>query len=186
MSLSHLASHAKIITSSPKKSIDRSSLNTMSNIMDCELPDACSHDSTREEPLFTPKKHASLWQQLYERDRPLLRSILVLIVLMNFQYGRFLLYPFMIFSTWVHEMCHGMAAVLVGGQIASLHIYADGSGLAFTCTSGEAWKRVFVASAGYAGTALVGGILLLFRRTRVGPTIGIIGIAGFLLLSCGL
>lgn len=158
----------------------------MSNILNCELPDACADDNTREEPLFTPKEHASLWQQLYERDQPLLRSTLVLIVLMNINYGRYILYPFMIFSTWVHEMCHGMAAILVGGRISTLYIYADGSGLAYTSTSGEAWNVVFVSSAGYTGTALVGGILLLFRRTGVGPTIGIIGIAGALLFCCAL
>ena len=92
----------------------------------------------------------------------------------------------MIFSTWVHEMCHGMAAILVRGGIKELFVYKDGSGLAYTYTSGENWKRAFVASAGYTGTALLGGLLLLFRRTRRGPTIGLIGMGCCILLSVAL
>lgn len=93
----------------------------------------------------------------------------------------------MIFSTWVHECCgHGFMAILVGGSIDKLLIYPDGSGLAYTYTSGETWKRAFVASAGYMGTAFLGGILLLFRRTHRGPTVGTIGIGIVILLSCAL
>lgn len=67
-----------------------------------------------------------------------------------------------------------------------LFVYKDGSGLAYTYTSGEDWKRAFVASGGYVGTALLGGLLLLFRRTRRGPTIGLIGMGCCILLSVAL
>ena len=65
-------------------------------------------------------------------------------------------------------------------------IYPDTSGLAFTYTDGSNFKRgfVFVASAGYTGTAVLGMILLLFRRTHRGPTIGVISIGVTILLSC--
>jgi len=57
-------------------------------------------------------------------------------------------------------------------------------GFGIHITSGSKFKRGFVASAGYTGTAVLGMILLLFRRTYRGPTIGIISIGVAILLSC--
>ena len=94
------------------------------------------------------------------------------------------LYPFKIFSTWIHELSHGVGAILVGGGIQKLLIYQDTSGLAYTYTSGSSFKRGFVASAGYTGTAFLGMILLLFRRTHRGPTAGVLTIGVTILLSC--
>ena len=73
---------------------------------------------------------------------------------------------------------------MVGGGIQKLLIYPDTSGLAWTYTDGSAWSRSVVASAGYTGTAVLGMILLLFRRTHRGPTYGIIAIDIVILLSC--
>lgn len=58
------------------------------------------------------------------------------------------------------------------------------SGLAYTYTNGTNFQRGFVASGGYTGTAVLGMILLLFRRTYRGPTVGIIGLGVLMLLSC--
>jgi len=76
-----------------------------------------------------------------------------------------------------------MAALLVGGGVTKLYVYKDGSGLAYTWTTGEDGKRAFVASMGYLGTALIGAFLLLWRRTRRGPTVGLIGMGLAMLLS---
>lgn len=147
--------------------------------MDCtheSLPDACGND-IREEKLLERQS-----QGIVYRERNLLIACAVLIVAMNISTGRYLLYPFMIFSTWVHEMCHGMAALLSGGYISKLQIFKNGSGLAYTATN----ARGFVASAGYPGTAVTGCILLLFRRTTLGPTIGTMSLGVAILLSCAL
>ena len=147
--------------------------------MDCTheaLPDACGND-LRQEKLLERQS-----QGLVYRERNLLVAAAILAVAMNISTGRYLLYPFMIFSTWIHEMCHGMAAVLSGGYIAKLQIFKNGSGLAYTASS----HRGFVASAGYPGTAVTGCLLLLFRRTTLGPTIGTIGLGSAMLISCAL
>ena len=119
-----------------------------------------------------------------QRDKQLIITIFVLVGLLNFQEGRYILYPFTIFSTYVHEMCHGITAVLLGGSISSLHIYKDGSGLAYTTSDGTTWKRACIASAGYMGTSIIGCCLLLCRRTRLGPTVGLITIGICILVSC--
>ena len=150
----------------------------MQNI-DCShdsLPDACGNDMHEERLLERSREN------FFSRERNLLIACVVLVVAMNISTGQYLLYPFTIFSTWVHECCHGFAAILSGGYISKLQIFRNGSGLAYTASR----HRGFVASAGYPGTAVTGCILLLFRRTTLGPTIGTIGIGAVMLLTCAL
>lgn len=73
--------------------------------VDCShqhLPDACGNDE-RQEKLLDRQQSGALW----DKERNLLIACGVLILLMNISTGRYVLYPFKIFSTWVHEMCHG-------------------------------------------------------------------------------
>jgi hypothetical protein len=84
---------------------------------------------------------------------------------------------------------HGMAAILCGGSIDELMIYKDGSGVAYTRLPDDEWysfRRVIVASAGYVGTSVIGGLLLIFRKTRRGPRVGTIGMGFLIILSCAL
>lgn len=154
--------------------------------MNCELPDACGNDDRQENLLAAQQRDdgRSRTERIMQRDKVLIIACVVMAVLMNFSTGKFVLYPFQLFSTWVHEMSHGTAAILVGGRIAYLQIFHDGSGLCYYYISGVSWKSAFVASAGYTGTAFWGGMLLLFRRTTLGPTIGTIAIGSAILLSC--
>ena len=156
--------------------------------MNCELPDACGNDLREESLLAVQQKNdgRSWAQRFFERDKILLGACLVMIILMNFTAGKYILYPFHLFSTWVHEMSHGTAALLIGGKIKDLKIYPDGSGLCSYYYDGKTWKGAFVSSAGYTGTAFWGCILLLFRRTVLGPTIGTIAFGVAILLSCAL
>jgi len=120
--------------------------------VDCShqaLPDACGNDA-RQEKLLNRQESGALW----DKERNLLIACGVLILLMNISTGRYVLYPFKIFSTWVHEMCHGLAAIFTGGYIAKLEIFGNGSGLAYTASK----HSTVVSSAGYPGT----GTLPLF------------------------
>lgn len=108
-------------------------------------------------------------KRLLENERRLLTAIVVLLILANVPYGRLVLYPFALFSTWVHEMSHGVAALLLGGDVEWLKIYPDTSGLARTRRPDNAFATAFVASAGYVGTSIVGAAMLAARRfERVG------------------
>ena len=139
----------------------------------------------KEDLLPSPETKSRL-RDVYEKDRTLVLSICALVLLMILPFGRYALYPFTLLSTWVHELCHGVAAVLCGGKINTIYIYDDGSGLANTSIQSPLFdlKRAFVASAGYVGTAIVGGILLLFRRTRRGPRRVLFGTAILIGLTC--
>jgi len=108
-------------------------------------------------------------KEAFVRDWRLLLATVLILIFMNIPYVRYVMYPFDIFATWVHEFCHGMAAIMTGGKINQLLIFSDTSGLAYTTTS---CCRPFVVSAGYQGTAVFGFLLLLFRRTKRGPRTG--------------
>jgi hypothetical protein len=150
-----------------------------------QMPDACSNDDRQQRLIQRQQKDdgRSAIRRFFDRERNLLLVCVLLVIAMNFSEGRYILYPFRIFSTWVHEMCHGFAAILMGGQISEVNIFRDGSGLAYT-TSSNSWKRGFIASAGYPGTATTGCLLLLFRRTTLGPTIGTVGIGLCMIMTC--
>lgn len=120
------------------------------------------------------------FRESFQRDGRLLLITLGIIVCMNIPIVKWILYPFTIFSTWIHELCHGLAAVMAGGTTSKLLIFPDTSGLAYTASS---W-RGFVASAGYQGTAVIGFLLLIIRRTKRGPRTGTMVIACAMLLSC--
>ncbi len=90
------------------------------------------------------------------------------------------MYPFALFGTWVHETCHALAALAVGGSVDHIEVFPDTSGLAWTTTSGR-FERAVVASSGYMGTALGGALLLIFRRRKLAGRIGL-GLLGTLML----
>lgn len=152
----------------------------------CAPPEVCANleDNKREHLIkHTTDDGANFITKTVQRDKALLVAIFAIVIILHIPYLKFILYPFLIFSTWVHEMCHGMAAILVNGGINKLYVYKDGSGLCYTWTTGEDWKRAFVASGGYCGTAIIGCALLLFRRTLRGPTVGLIGMGCAMILS---
>merc|ERR1712151_1351013 len=118
----------------------------------------------------------------FRQDGRLLLIMLLIIICMNIPYIKWILYPFTIYSTWIHELCHGLAAILAGGSIDKLLIFPDTSGLAYTAAPSN--RRGFVASAGYQGTAVIGCLLLMLRRTKRGPRSGTMTISLLMIFSC--
>ncbi len=74
-----------------------------------------------------------------------------------------LLYPFQLYGTFVHELSHGLAAVLTGGEFRRFVVHPDLSGTALSA-GGIRW---IVVSAGYIGSAIFGGILTLLSVSAV-------------------
>ena len=69
-------------------------------------------------------------------------------------------YPFQLLVTLIHELCHGLAALLTGGRFLNFTIAPNASGLAITA-GGWRW---LVVPAGYLGAALFGGLLLVLTN----------------------
>jgi Peptidase M50B-like len=80
-------------------------------------------------------------------------------------WGPFFLYPFKLFTTWVHECGHALMALLVGGSVNAISIEPDTSGVTESLVPAGRFARGLVASAGYLGASVVG--CLLIAATRV-------------------
>ena len=83
-------------------------------------------------------------------------------------YGRTIAYPLVLLSTLVHEMGHGLAAILVGGDFEEFVMYADGSGVAMWRGHVGPFGKAFVSAGGLVGPALCAGLGFFFGRTERG------------------
>lgn len=69
------------------------------------------HDGHSPGCCCTCKYNVPTIRELWARDKRLLRIIVCIVVLLNVPLGLggFVLYPFVLFSTWIHESFRGMA-----------------------------------------------------------------------------
>jgi hypothetical protein len=86
--------------------------------------------------------------------------------------------PFRLLLTIVHELGHGLAALLTGGRFISFVVYPNGAGLA-TTTGG--WRLV-VIPAGYLGVAVFGAVLILLGRSHRWARVAMAIIGGLMAL----
>ena len=73
--------------------------------------------------------------------------------------GDEVLYPLTLFTTWVHEMGHGLTALALGGRFSSLDIYRDAAGLA-RAYAPWGWPDALVALGGLLAPPIVGAAIL--------------------------
>lgn len=72
-------------------------------------------------------------------------------------------YPLKILVVFFHELSHGLAAIVTGGEIAGIELLAKEGGLCRTLGG----NRFLTLSAGYLGSLLWGGLILVAAsRTR--------------------
>jgi Peptidase M50B-like len=98
-------------------------------------------------------------------------------------WGPTLLYPFKLFTTWVHETSHSLMTVLVGGRVTAVTIEPDTSGLTHGLVPASRVARGLVASAGYLGAALVGCLLMAATRVERRARTILYGVGAFMLLT---
>ena len=88
-------------------------------------------------------------------------------------YGEWLIYPFQLFGTFVHEAGHALAALFTGGRVESFVVNLDTSGY----VRSRGGSRIFTASAGYPASALAGAALLYAGTRRRWATPTLVGTA---------
>lgn len=64
------------------------------------------------------------------------------------------------YVVFIHELCHAIATLLTGGEVKNIQIHSNESGETIATVPGGNWSFLFIVSAGYVGTALLGGFLL--------------------------
>lgn len=81
-------------------------------------------------------------------------------------WGAVALYPFKLFTTWVHECGHALMTVLLGGRVMSIAIEPDTSGVTMSAIPTSAIAAGMVASAGYLTASVVGCVLIAATRVE--------------------
>ena len=97
--------------------------------------------------------------------RPLALTLIATLLLWQLPFGGFVLYPFKILATWLHEGSHGLVMALTGAGFDRMEVFSDGSGLAHGKHSVVPFAAGLIAAAGYMGTPLWGVALLGASRT---------------------
>src|ERR1041384_5472631 len=93
----------------------------------------------------------------------LVLASMLTVVLWFIPFAGIVTHPIALFSTFMHEAGHALAALASFGSVVRIDLHWNGSGETYT-TQGV---RLFVSSAGYLSTMLYGaGLLLLLRRKR--------------------
>ena len=87
--------------------------------------------------------------------------------------------PLIYLNTHIHELCHAVTTIATGGAVENIIVLGDGSG----STPVIGGSMFLIASAGYVGSALVGGVLLAFSRTPKQATSMLWLTFGFVLAS---
>lgn len=71
------------------------------------------------------------------------------------------------FVVLIHEICHAVAALITGGGVRNIAIHGNESGETLAIASNIKGSFLFIVSAGYLGTALIGSVLLYKGLTGV-------------------
>jgi hypothetical protein len=82
------------------------------------------------------------------------------------RWGPLVLYPFRLFTTWVHECGHAVMTLLVGGHVNSIVIEQNAAGVTRSLIPQARVAQGLVASAGYLGATIVGCALMTAARRK--------------------
>ena len=118
------------------------------------------------------------------------RSLLILVlaavtffVLNMLPFGRLIQWPFVIITTFVHEMGHGLMAILTGGKLVQIEIYQNASGLAKTQTI-AGWRQAAIAAAGLLAPSVIGGAFIIAGKSKQISSRVFLVFSLFILISC--
>lgn len=109
-------------------------------------------------------------------------ALLLIFIGIGFLWNTPVVYPLKIFVVFMHEVSHGLAAMATGGRIVEIQINPQQGGHALT----QGGSRFWTLTAGYLGSLLWGGlILLLAARTQFDKAISILIGIGMVAISIG-
>lgn len=107
-------------------------------------------------------------------------SSLLTLCLYIIPFLHFIAYPFLLISTLVHEMSHGIGAILVGGHFDHFQMFFDGSGAASIKGHFGRLSTAFIAASGLLGPSIMAACLISFIPSKK-KSRGILGVLGLIL-----
>jgi hypothetical protein len=100
-------------------------------------------------------------------------------------FGCYLMYPFTLLATWVHETGHGLGALATGGSFDRLMIFWDASGWA-ELRHGDGWAEVVACLGGLLAPPLLGALLLAVARGPRRARLALLALCAGLLVTLAL
>ncbi len=91
-------------------------------------------------------------------------SVIATVILYVVPYGQYVAYPLLLLSTLVHELGHGISAVLMGGSFHEFLMWPDGSGVAVHAGHYSGIQRAVVSAGGLVGPAIGAALGLICAR----------------------
>ncbi|MBA3456661.1 MAG: M50 family metallopeptidase [Deltaproteobacteria bacterium] len=116
------------------------------------------------------------------RSAILLAIAIVYVVANWIPFGGTALYPLTLFTTWVHEMGHGLTALMMGGSFEYLEINRNAGGLAH-CGAASGWPEAMVGAGGLLAPPILGAAIIAFVHGPRRARILLAALAGALVLS---
>ena len=112
-------------------------------------------------------------------------AAVLVVFLPQLPFGQFLSYPFLLLTTWFHEMGHGIAALAMGWDFERLYLLPDGSGLAESFPDADAGRmeQAIVGAGGPLAPSVAGAGLILATRWREAWRPTLLILAGAIVLS---
>lgn len=110
----------------------------------------------------------------------LLAALLVLWGIHYLPGSGLVLYPLMLFDTMVHEMGHGLTALVLGGRLEKLELFTDGSGLAWTAVE-PGWRQAAVAAGGLLGPPFLAAFAFGAAQSPRAARVWVLAMGTFLL-----
>lgn len=102
-----------------------------------------------------------------------------------FGWGRRILFPFQIFTTWVHECWHALVAMVLGGESIKITLATDGSGLTHYKIPSGRLRQAVIASAGYLGASAT-GCFIFYLALNVGKPSELWNLHSMVITFCAL
>lgn len=116
--------------------------------------------------------------------KTLLIATILSLALWFIPYADYLIYPFKLFVTFIHEGGHALAAVLTNSAVYGLAVSPDTSGLVLAAP--DSWlASLVISSAGYVGATIFGALLLILIRRAVQARIVLAGTGIYIALLTG-
>src|SRR3569623_137933 len=110
-------------------------------------------------------------------------ALLASLLVWNLPLGGYVLYPFKLLATWMHELSHGIAMTACGAGFDHILVYRDTSGLAYARSSVGGFGSAVIAGAGYMGTPVWGAVLLVLTHDARTARRALAVLAGLLIVT---
>lgn len=109
----------------------------------------------------------------------------VFIILNRVPFGHYIQWPFVIITTFIHEMGHGLTAILTGGNLIQIEVYQNASGLA-QIQSITGWRQAAIAAGGLLAPSLAGGVFIIAGKSPRASSRVFLMFSVFLIICCAL